>query len=980
MKDFLAHAADIITKARAALDSIHLPKLVSNGILGLDDAANVLDTVGNGFTFIEDRRDVLLITQNKNWRPTFTSNFGYSPTLPGAPAQLAVPVSVPSYKWDAYTSFTRTEISAIAFDIGALVTGKVEAKQKNPLVKAALFAASQTMGFLAGRGHDAAKAMYIAAYDPATDYQTPPTVSYTSTDRLDSLPNGPMKDWAVAYSHALDVEAARDQAIVRYAGAVSAGDDGAQAVQLGALQDLTAQEQSLLASNPQGEQDLLATLPADLTTADQQEVLSALADPNFASSDIGQIMVAAGADPGEVAGLAQDAAQVMTPGDSVDLRAAVADGLSQQSGLLQDSAADTSLLLADTDAAMGKPAAVVELDQAAGEDGMFHGTVTATISSDSSYPAADHFEYALDGGAFARYTGAVPVFGAGHHVLIARAVAADGTVQDPPTTTSIDIAQPHSPPIAEIGEPNVIVAADHGLPVTVTLDGSRSHDQNGDSLSYSWSFDDPSGTTADTTGAAVTHTFSRYGGYTARLSVNNGYYTTAATANIEIVDVTAPTLTAPNDLTIRTGADAADKITAWLASATATDDGGGAVTITNDYTETGAAGTRTTVTWTATDSSGNSAKASATLTLLDGTPPVITPVLAGTTGDGGWYTSDVNLNWQVADPESPITATSGCEASIVSVDTNGTTFTCTATSTGGTSTQTVTVRRDTTPPEIKPSRTPAPNAAGWNKTNVTAVFDCTDAGSDIATCPAPVVFHEGANQNATVTATDKAANKASYTVTDVNVDTTPPLLHGTATTAPNDHGWYSGDVTIHWTCDDTGSGIAGACPADATIGGEGASLASTATVRDIAGNTTAATSSNVRIDRAPPVTEASAPSGWSNTGVTVMLTPSDNLAGVDATYFQLDDGPTQAGTSVSITDEGVHAVAYWSVDLAGNVERQRKIQVRIDKTAPTITHAASPAANDAGWNRTDVTVTFSCADALSGIAFCTPAQLLTTDG
>lgn len=54
--------------------------------------------------------------------------------------------------------------------------------------------------------------------------------------------------------------------------------------------------------------------------------------------------------------------------------------------------------------------------------------------------------------------------------------------------------------------------------------------------------------------------------------------------------------------------------------------------------------------------------------------------------------------------------------------------------------------------------------------------------------------------------------------------------------------------------------------------------------------------------------------------------------------------------------------------------------VGIDNDPPTISAAATPAANAAGWNNTDVTVSFTCADALSGIASCSPAALVSTEG
>ena len=43
----------------------------------------------------------------------------------------------------------------------------------------------------------------------------------------------------------------------------------------------------------------------------------------------------------------------------------------------------------------------------------------------------------------------------------------------------------------------------------------------------------------------------------------------------------------------------------------------------------------------------------------DPTPPQVTPVITGTLGTNGWYTTNVTVNWSIVDPESVILATSG---------------------------------------------------------------------------------------------------------------------------------------------------------------------------------------------------------------------------------------------------------------------------------------------------------------------------------
>jgi hypothetical protein len=445
-------------------------------------------------------------------------------------------------------------------------------------------------------------------------------------------------------------------------------------------------------------------------------------------------------------------------------------------------------------------------------------------------------------------------------------------------------------------------------------------------------------------------------------------------ATVTVVDTTPPALALPHDFT------APSATVTYTATASDFVDGAVPVTCTPASGSVFPAGA-TTVGCSAVDSHGNEATGSFVVTVADATPPVITPDVSGTLGKNGWYTSDVAVDWSVADPESTVTSQTGCAATTVTADTNGTAFACTATSAGGTNSQTVTILRDTTSPAITSKLTPKPNAAGWNDSDVTLSFDCSDAGSGVDTCPTPVVLGEGLGQRATGTATDKAGNYQTLDVAGINVDETPPTLVGTPTTAPNANGWYRGNVTIHWTCDDALSGIVtGTCPADSTITGSGTNLRATAHVADAAGNVTSADSAAVDIDRTAPMTSASAPSGWSNAGVTVTLAATDNLSGVDTTYWSLDGGATQTGDSVSIADDGAHTLAYWSVDKAGNVEPEHTISVLIDQTAPTITHSLAPLPNGAGWNNSPVTVGFQCDDAISGIAFCTPDVALVTEG
>lgn len=85
-----------------------------------------------------------------------------------------------------------------------------------------------------------------------------------------------------------------------------------------------------------------------------------------------------------------------------------------------------------------------------------------------------------------------------------------------------------------------------------------------------------------------------------------------------------------------------------------------------------------------------------------------------------------------------------------------------------------------TAPTITASAAPAPNAAGWNNSNVTVTFSCTAGGLPIATCSGPqTVSTEGAGQIVTGTVTDTSGDSATASVT-LKIDKTPPAFSGIA--------------------------------------------------------------------------------------------------------------------------------------------------------------------------------------------------------
>jgi YVTN family beta-propeller protein len=145
-------------------------------------------------------------------------------------------------------------------------------------------------------------------------------------------------------------------------------------------------------------------------------------------------------------------------------------------------------------------------------------------------------------------------------------------------------------------------------------------------------------------------------------------------------------------------------------------------------------------------------------------------------------------------------------------------------------------------------------------------------------------------------------------------------------------------------------------------------------------------------DTTPPSTTATRSvdpnaNGWNNSNVTVNLAAVDDEggSGVKEIHYSLNGGPETVvsgnSASVAISAEGTTVLTYFARDNAGNQEAQKTLTAKIDKTPPSIIALRTPGPNADGWNNTDVTVSFTCSDGLSGIDSCGPTpQVVTTEG
>jgi hypothetical protein len=113
--------------------------------------------------------------------------------------------------------------------------------------------------------------------------------------------------------------------------------------------------------------------------------------------------------------------------------------------------------------------------------------------------------------------------------------------------------------------------------------------------------------------------------------------------------------------------------------------------------------------------------------------------------------------------------------------------------------------------------------------------------------------------------------------------------------------------------------------------------------------------------------------GWNNSDVTVTWDWFDAGVGID------EANCTESSTSSGEGDP-LDLDATCS-DLSGN-ERTEGYSVKVDKTKPAISAAATSSPNAHDWYRTNVTVHFSCTDGVSGIVDgdCPGNQVLSTEG
>ncbi|MDO8987684.1 MAG: cell wall-binding repeat-containing protein, partial [Coriobacteriia bacterium] len=116
----------------------------------------------------------------------------------------------------------------------------------------------------------------------------------------------------------------------------------------------------------------------------------------------------------------------------------------------------------------------------------------------------------------------------------------------------------------------------------------------------------------------------------------------------------------------------------------------------------------------------------------------------------------------------------------------------------------------------------------------------------------------------------------------------------------------------------------------------------TYSVMAVRGPSTSSGFGSTQVSPAVLVVDVTAPTTLSNAATsyigsaTVLLTAADNAggSGVANTYYRLDGAAQVLGTTVVVSAAGPHALEFWSVDVAGNVETHRFAQFEIVPRPP----------------------------------------------
>ena len=213
-------------------------------------------------------------------------------------------------------------------------------------------------------------------------------------------------------------------------------------------------------------------------------------------------------------------------------------------------------------------------------------------------------------------------------------------------------------------------------------------------------------------------------------------------------------------------------------------------------------------------------------------------------------------------------------------------------------------------------------------------------------------------------------------------DTTPSAISIDINGVQGDDGWYKSDTVATVSTKDSESGID---KIEYELNGYGRQIyeqpiniseecinSFQAEAFNSDGSSTTAFR-DIKIDKTSPVIAYNASGvegddGWFKSNVTVEVNSYDNLSGVRKIEYSTDGSPEELYSQpVNLTQEAIHNIISKGTDIAGNVSDYFPREIKIDKTAPTISYTPSGVVGKNGWFKSDVELTVNSEDNLSGV-------------
>lgn len=139
-------------------------------------------------------------------------------------------------------------------------------------------------------------------------------------------------------------------------------------------------------------------------------------------------------------------------------------------------------------------------------------------------------------------------------------------------------------------------------------------------------------------------------------------------------------------------------------------------------------------------------------------------------------------------------------------------------------------------------------------------------------------------------------------------------------------------------------------------------------------NISAVTGAAINIDTMAAITTSTVvgevKNNWYSSYVTITLNGEDNLSGINMIEYRLDDNGWASYTDpIIISEDGIHTIQYHSIDVAGNMETEQTLEVRVDQIAPTFALEADQKAVVNGRSfEDDQALTFKVSDKIIAVS------------